>query len=256
MKYCYLILSLLLLTTCSLSAQKQEFFQLKTYVLDTESQVMRSDQYLRDAYIPALKRNGINRIGVFKRRPDDSSGPKETIVLIPLQDLNQLARLERSLSADKVYQKKAQKFFDAPYDNPAYNRVESVLLEAFEAMPILKPSPLTGPRSERIYELRSYESPTDEKHLRKVEMFNNESEVELFERLGFNAVFYGRVLSGSRMPNLMYLTTFPDQVSRDAHWDAFRNDPQWLSMKVKPYFQNTVSVNETKFLYPTVYSDY
>jgi hypothetical protein len=33
-------------------------------------------------------------------------------------------------------------------------------------------------------------------------------EVPLFVRLGFNAVFYGEVIVGSHMPNLMYMTTF------------------------------------------------
>ena len=41
-------------------------------------------------------------------------------------------------------------------------------------------------------------------------------EIILFDRLDFNAVFYGEVISGSKMPNLMYMTTFDNQESRDA----------------------------------------
>ena len=52
---------------------------------------------------------------------------------------------------------------------------------------------------------------------------------QFFEKLGFNAVFFGDVISGSDMPNLMYMTTFVDRESRDAHWTAFVDSPEWKS---------------------------
>ncbi len=62
---------------------------------------------------------------------------------------------------------------------------------------------------DRAYELRSYESPTEKLYWNKVEMFNKGDEIGLFKRLNFNAmVFYGEVVAGSRMPNLMHLTDF------------------------------------------------
>ena len=61
-----------------------------------------------------------------------------------------------------------------------------------------------------MYELRSYESPTEELHRIKVNMFNAGGEVTLFKRLDFQAVFYSDVLSGSRMPNLIYMVVFTD----------------------------------------------
>ncbi|MBK9491957.1 MAG: NIPSNAP family protein [Haliscomenobacter sp.] len=45
--------------------------------------------------------------------------------------------------------------------------------------------------------------------------------------MGFNAVFYAEVLSGRRMPNLMYMTSFDNIESRDAHWKSFGADPFW-----------------------------
>ena len=39
-------------------------------------------------------------------------------------------------------------------------------------------------------------------------MFNAGGEIDIFTKLNFNAVFYGDVIVGSHMPNLMYLTCF------------------------------------------------
>jgi hypothetical protein len=80
---------------------------------------------------------------------------------------------------------------------------------------------------ERIYELRSYESPTEEKYLNKVHMFNEGGEITLFNELQFNAVFYADVLFGSKMPNLMYMTSFDNIDSRNEHWKAFGESKTW-----------------------------
>ncbi|RYE52355.1 MAG: NIPSNAP family containing protein, partial [Sphingobacteriales bacterium] len=76
-----------------------------------------------------------------------------------------------------------------------------------------------------------------------------------FKRLGFNAVFYGEVIAGSRMPNLMYLTTFENKTDRDAHWKAFGADAYWKELSAMPNYKNNVLKNDTKFFYPTDYSD-
>ena len=87
-------------------------------------------------------------------------------------------------------------------------------------------------------------------------MFNEGGEVALFKRLNFNAVFYSEVVAGSRMPNLMYMTTFENRADRDAHWKAFGDDPEWKKLSSMPEYQKNVSKIEIFFLRPTEYSDY
>jgi hypothetical protein len=82
----------------------------------------------------------------------------------------------------------------------------------------------------------------------------NQGEVELFDRLGFNAVFYGQVIAGSRMPNLMYMTTFENRTVRDEHWKTFGSDPEWKKMSSDPKYQNNVSKIDIIYLRPTAYS--
>jgi hypothetical protein len=237
-------------------AHQREYYQLKTYLLDTEEQEKSTDKYLSESLLPALKKLNIKHVGVLKPRTIDSLNPRSIKVLIPMKGIADLETLDAKLQKDKVYMTSAKDFLDAPYKNPPFSRVESVLLKAFVDMPRMKPSPLTGPRKDRVYELRSYESATPAKYINKVDMFNKGGEVSLFDALGFNAVFYGEVLSGATMPNLMYMTTFENQASRDAHWKSFSDSPVWNKIKTEPNYQNNVSKNVTRFFYPTEYSDY
>jgi hypothetical protein len=122
-------------------------------------------------------------------------------------------------------------------------------------MPRLQKPDLTTAHNERIYELRSYESPTEKLHYNKVRMFNHGGEVTLFSKLGFHAVFYASVLSGSHMPNLMYMTSFDNKASRDQHWKTFNDDPFWKQLFGSPEYQHNVSKADILFMHPTDFSD-
>lgn len=250
------ILFVLFTTMLMSQSSDREYYQIKIYTFDTPEQQMVTDQYLKNAYLPALHKLGIDQVGVFKTRPGENEGPDKTFVLTPLQELSQLEKINDFISQDKSFKMAGKEYIQAAHDNPPYHRIESILLRAFENMPHMVPSPVSGPRKDRIYELRSYEASTEALHENKVEMFNKGGEIKIFEDLGFNAVFYGQVLAGCKMPNLMYMTTFKDQKSRDEHWDAFRVSPEWLALKNKVPYQNNVSGSDKYFLYPTEYSDY
>lgn len=237
-------------------SQAREYYQLKIYSFDTEAQQKTTDTYLKDAFLPALKKLDIQNVGVFKPRPTDSITPKMTYVLIPFNSLAQFSLLDDTLMKDRTHMENGAAYLEASHDDPPYARIESVLMKAFVDMPKMSPSKLEGPRKDRIYELRSYEAATEPLYRKKVDMFNAGGEVQLFDELNFNAVFYAEVLSGSQMPNLMYMTAHKDQETRDANWKNFVDSPTWSKLKVMPKYQNTVSRNDTRLLYPTEYSDY
>lgn len=254
------ILSALIFTLSSVSCSEsrtaeQDYYQIKIYKLDDKVQELRVDKFLKDAYIPAMHRAGISKVGVFKPVEGDTIAGNVIIVWIPFHSLQQFAELDTLLFMDKVFLDEGKDYLDAAYNNVPYQRIESVLLKAFSRMPQYKiPSFQTSP-GERIYELRSYQGPTEKLYRRKVEMFNYAGEIKLFETLGFNAVFYGEVISGSTMPNLMYMTTFSDMKSRDEHWNTFRNHPDWKAMSGLEKYKNTVSKSVILLLHPTDYSD-
>jgi len=237
---------------------KKDFYQMKIYHLKNQAQEKRLDTFLEQAYLPALHRLGIKNIGIFKPilKPGEQPAERLIYVMIPFASERDFLKLERSLAKDATFQTNGKGYLDGLYSDPPYDRIESILLDAFDGHPKLTMPQLSTPKSERVYELRSYESHTERIAQNKIEMFNEGGEIDLFKRLNFNAVFYGKVISGSRMPNLMYLTTFNNKADRDAHWDSFKKDAQWQTLSKIPHYQNNVSKNEIKFLYPADYSDY
>src|SRR4051794_19268009 len=103
-------------------------------------------------------------------------------------------------------------------------------------MPVFEKPALFSLSSERVYELRSYESATENISKNKIRMFNEGGEVTLFRRLDFHAVFYAEVLACSHMPNLMYMTSFENIAQRDAHWKTFSADPEWKRLSSLPEY--------------------
>ena len=250
--YC---LTLIAISTTS-NAQKRELYQIKTYNLQSEAQLTVTENFLKDAYLPALKKTGIKAVGVFKPRTFAADSIKKIVVVIPFASSKQLLQLEEKLAKDEQYLTVGAPYLNAAYNQAPYVRIESVLLQAFTDHPLLTLPQLDSPRASRVYELRSYESATEAIYHRKVDMFNAGGEIKLFQRLQFNAVFYGEVLSGGKMPNLMYLTTFANQQSRDEHWKAFSSSPEWKALLQMDKYKNTISHMDILFLYPTDYSDY
>lgn len=237
------------------TAATRDFYQIQVYRLSGKAQEARVENYLEKAYLPALHRAGIKTVGVFKPIASDTTVKNLIIVWLPLTSLDQIDKLQVTLAKDAEYQTAGSDFLNAPFDNVPCLRRESVLLKAFPGAPAFYiPKHKTKP-SERIYELRSYEGPTENLFRQKVKMFNKGGEIKLFKSLEFNAIFYAEVLSGSTMPNLMYLTTFADMTAHNAHWDAFRNHPDWKKLSAIPEYQHTVSNSVIMLLYPTDYSD-
>lgn len=243
------------ITMLAQASKKREFYEIKIYTIKSVEQEKTLDAYLKDAFIPAMHRQGIKNIGVFKPRETTEDFGKKIYVFTPLKSQSQILDISKSLDNDAAYQNAGKDYIDAKFDNKPYERFETIILQAFTENPQMMVPNFAGPKKDRVYELRSYEGPTEKYYLNKVKMFNTGGEVKLFKSLGFNAVFYGEVVTGSHMPNLMYMTTFENQVSRDEHWKAFSASPIWTALKSDPQYSNNTSKNTQYFLFPTDYSD-
>ena len=257
-KYCCIAIVLFLqLISLALTAQPaREFYQLTVYHFATIEQEKSIDNYLKSAYVPALHKKGFKNVGVFKLIANDTAVDKRIYILLPLKNLDQLSNLASGLWGDHQFLQNGKEYLDAPFSNTAYLRMENIILKAFELAPAMNLPKLNAAKNDRVYELRSYESGTEKLFWNKVEMFNQGGEITLFKRLNFNAVFYAEVVSGCRMPNLMYMTSFENRSDRDAHWKSFGDDPEWKRLSALPQYQKNVSKIEIMFLRPTDYSDY
>jgi hypothetical protein len=247
--FCFLI--------CSALAAKSEYYALITYRIKNQTQETTVNEYLKQAYLPALHRMGKKNIGVFKPVPSDTAAFGKVIyVLIPYSSLADYEKISSKLEQDVQLLKDGATYINAKHNEKPYERMEITLMRAFTGMPTMETPKLTGARQDRVYELRSYEAATEKLYRSKVKMFNAGDEIGLFKRLGFNAVFYAEVLSGNKMPNLAYMTAFENRASRDEHWKAFGADPQWKQLLTIEEYKNTVSKADVWLLAPTEYSDY
>ncbi len=218
-------------------APAREFYQLTVYHFNNETQEKVIDNYLKNALIPALHRMKLEKIGVFKPWSNDTAADKRLYVLIPVQSLDMVTKIHAKLLTDKAYQTDGAEYINAVYTAPPYARMETILLEAFSLAPKMQLPALKSDKKDRVYELRSYESATEKIYRNKVQMFNQGDEIGLFKRLNFNAIFYGEVIAGSKMPNLMYMTSFENMDDRNNHWKTFSADP-YLE-KTFRYYLNT-----------------
>ncbi len=234
---------------------KQIYYQIIVYHLKSEAQILTVDQYLEKAYLPALHKTGIKKVGVFKPISNDTAADKRIYVLIPMKTIDQLDKIDEAIWKDADHEKNGVEYLNKVFDQPAFQRKESMLVKAFENMPDFAIPNLTGSVAEKIYEFRSYEGSTEKLYRSKVDMFNAGGEIALFERLQFNAVFYGSVLSGAQMPNLVYMTSFNNQAERDAKWKVFSADPEWKSLSSMPKYLKTVSHADIVLMHATAYSD-
>ena len=235
------------------SGKPREYYELRKYYMQSGPQTKLTENYLSQALIPALNRLGISPVGVFNL----TLGPETPTlyVLIPSTSVETLVTAELRLAQDKQFMDAAAPFWNAPAKEPAYVRVESSLLIAFEGWPKLTVPESTAKHEKRVFQLRTYESPTNQDHVRKVEMFHH-GEFAIFQKAGFGQVFYGDTLIGARMPNLTYMLTFAALEEMNDKWKAFSSDPDWKKLSSSPRydFEAIVSNVSNLILTPTEFS--
>ncbi|MCF7956320.1 MAG: NIPSNAP family protein [Phycisphaerae bacterium] len=233
------------------AAQKQDFYELRLYRIESAEKQKIVSTYLEKALLPALNRMSLNNVGVFtvKDSPEDFS----IYVLITYPRLQMLAGVNDKLESDEVYNKAAADYFALGKKDPAYTRIESRLMKAFSGIPTMEIPAQTKSKSPRMFELRIYESHNEHKARLKVDMFNT-GEIQVMRDTKLAPVFFGETLIGSDVPNLTYMLSAPDADAHNEHWKAFMAHPEWNRMKNLPKYTDTVSKITKTFLVPTKYS--
>jgi NIPSNAP len=228
----------------------REYYELRQYQFQIGDKRNAANAYLKNALVPALNRAGLQPIGVF----DVVFGDVTTlIVLIPHKSSESILTLPLRLMGDSEYNKAGAEFLDTPSSSPAFVRMESSLMRAFNKMPKLE---LPDSKRPRVFELRRYESHSEKASQKKIEMFNDAGEMALFRRIGFRPVFFGETIIGPRMPNFQYLLTFDNFAAREKLWAEFRVDPEWKKMSaIEEYRDNKIlSHISSTILNPASYS--
>jgi hypothetical protein len=198
----------------------------------------RVEKYFEEAAIPALNRLGVTDIGVFNVMY--GSNDPSLYVLIPHNSVESLMTWQQELLRDEAYLSAAKEYLASPISNPAYSRIERGLMRAFTGMPRVE-SAKKPFGDQRIFELRIYESHNQAKAQKKIDMFNDAGEIQVFRDTGLTPVFFGETLFGQMMPNLTYMLVFENMAERDRHWETFRTSEGWTAIKDLEEFKDTVS---------------
>lgn len=218
---------------------KPEYYEWRTYLLKDTAQLELVERHWAKAAIPALNRLGIKSVGTF-REQTPSETPK-FYALIPYTSLEQFHSVNAKLLADAQYLKDGAEYLGADPKTPAYERIESTLMEAFAGMPKLEvPKRLGQPR---MFVLRTYQNPNEPAGKKKIEMFDT-AEIDIFRRTGLTPVFFGETIIGADRPNLTYLLVFKDMADHDQSWNTFRTHPDWLKLKAIPEYADAKLVSK------------
>jgi hypothetical protein len=213
------------------AAVSNTFLELKTWRLhnSAENQAARLADYLEHGLMPAVERAEGKLIGAFSNVI--GQGGPYYVTLTQYQSLAAMQDTLTKLAADEAYLRELQKLSAGP--GTPFMRVESSLLRSFNGLPVPVVPDSAEKRSPRIFELRTYESPSFPALARKIGMFNH-GEMQIFQRLGLRPVFFGETIVGPRQPNLNYMLSYDDMTAHDKLWRDFSADPAWKKLRVTP----------------------
>ena len=234
----------------SVKATAREYYELRVYSLKDDTQQNLVSDYYKNALIPAYKKTSNKHIGVFTEMKPE--GQAKMYVLIPYASMEDFVNSRDKLVKDATYVKAADAYLNAPATAPAYDRIESSLLYGFLKFPQLK----LPPAKPRMFELRRYESPGEAAGKKKIEMFNDAGEIDVFLKTGLQPVFFGECLIGPNRPNLTYMLVFDDMAAHDTAWKTFGSSPEWNKLKAIPEYTDAKLISKITsiFLVPADFS--
>jgi hypothetical protein len=229
----------------------QEYYELRTYHLKSASNQRLLDPYLEKAAIPALNRLGSKTVGVFTDPEAKDEAP--VYMLIPFSSLEAFATVSAKLKNDPDYLQAGAEYLQTPKSNPVFLRIESWLMLAFSGIPRIELPAYSREKKSRIFEIRTYESYSETKALKKVDMFND-GEIDVMREVGLGPIFFGQALIGPNLPHLTYMLSAEHRDAHKEHWSAFGKHPTWKKMSSDPQYADTVSKITNHILTPTYYS--
>lgn len=236
----------------ALGAAERTVYELRTYELRSDIAPARGHAFLERDYVPALRRAGV--VGVAAFTPDVGLATQSVLLLVAHAGIAAAAAAADRLAADAALRAASDAWERGP--GLPYVRYDVALYRAFAGHPRLEVPPAALGRPPRLFELRTYEAPSDLGLRNKVAMFDTE-EITIFRDVGMTPVFFGEAIAGTRLPHLTYMLAFDDLAARSAAWARFGASPAWQRIRTRPGWTDPEAVSSIRavFLRPTNYSD-
>lgn len=228
-------------------AGQEQVYELRTYELEFGRPEQVLHDYFKEAFIPAMNRQGVKNIGVFEEVGEGL--PKKLYVLIPYNDIAVFQKSSELLIEDEKYIEDASPYLKISENLIPYSRITTDLIQSTTGFPNLQ-KPGDNPS---FFELRIYESYNEDALRRKVKMFND-SEFGIFEDVGLPTVFFGSNIAGNNMPCLTYMLAFKDKQAHTEAWGKFGPHPEWKRISNMEEYANAMNNIIRVFLKPLPYS--
>ncbi|MCC6366288.1 MAG: NIPSNAP family protein [Bryobacterales bacterium] len=199
------------------TTHKTRYYQLDQYLLKNGSQTGRIHAFLKGSM-------------------EFFSGPRIILDGLIAPHMPQVVVIQGHSSIAEYFEAEAKRKENAAYraaltaweagDEAPYETFSTSLLEATPYSPDISGSS----KSPRIFELRTYHSPTTRQLAALHERFSG-PEIRIFHRVGVHPILYTSTIIGANRPNLTYLIPFDSLEARDKAWTAFGADPEWIKVR-------------------------
>jgi len=204
--------------------RKTRFYVVEQYQLEQGPQTSRIHDFFSKALSPALDRIHPGP-KIFLEAIAAPHLPTVTAI-IGVESVGQIWEISQQLFADKDF---SRAFDQWESGAEPYVTSSAALLEATAYSPEIVP-PEKPPESPRIFELRTYHSPTARQR-RALDARFSGAEIKIFHRSGIHPVFYSSTVFGANRPNLTYLIPFDNLAAREKAWSAFGADEEWIKVR-------------------------
>jgi hypothetical protein len=217
------------------STKKQAFFELQYfYSRNTMSdQKTHLTDWLTKQLLPAVQKAGFTPAGLFT----SNIGPNAPFYLMisSFASLSDWEASKEKLAAVDGFSAASESFYGQ--SSLPFERCEVRLLKAFPGFPQIEAPPAPA-KGGHLFELRTYESNTPLSLKKKIGMFEQGGEIDIFRKTGVNPVFFGETIAGPSMPNLTYMTWYDSLAAREEAWKKFVSSPEWQKLRVQPGYSD------------------
>ncbi len=202
--------------------RKTRFYVLEQYFMEQGSQPTRLHEFFSKSLLPALAR--VHKGPVIVLDALVAPHMPQVAVIAGMETVDQVWSVSKALFSNQ----EVTEALDRWEKDPPFISQSASLLEAAEYSPeIVAPEKPSAPR---IFELRTYHSPTSRQLKALHERFAG-PEIKIFHRSGIYPVLYSTTVFGADRPNLTYLIPFESLAAREKAWAAFSADDEWVKVR-------------------------
>lgn len=208
-------------------------YVLHQYLLENGKQLERLHTYLRDALLPAYRREDVGEQIVLEAIV--ATHQPQVLFVQEFPDLASWRETTAKLRQSAALLE-ANRAWDQP-GPPFHDLVISMFAGTDYTIPLEPQRAHHLSVQPRIFELRTYRTPSEWQLNGVHERFAG-PEIPIFHRCGIAPILYMSGLAGPNLPNLTYLTPFASLAEREQAWTKFQADPEWHQVRQRSIDQH------------------